>query len=422
MRRTGIAALAACALALLGGVIPASPAAAACAPGVGGPLTEVPWPIRSLQPQRAWPLTKGEGVVVAVVDSGVSGTHPQLSGALLPGKDYVDGEGDGTEDCYGHGTIVAGIIAGRPIAGRAFHGVAPAAKILPLRVIADGRQDTTGGYDPDVARAIDYAIDAGAKVINLSLTTQDTPVVERAIARAVARDVVVVAAAGNEGRGTNQDATRPASYAGVIAVAGVDENGVHVATSSAGAYIDIAAPGADIDGPAPRGGEYLHTDGGGTSYAAPFIAGTAALVRAYHPELTAAQVTQRILDTADPPPNGRNDLVGHGLVNPYRAVAALTAGVEPARAAEPALVPPVRPERDPFGGLRTVAGAAAGGGVVLTVLILVAGATLPRGRRRGWRPGRRLPERPPAPPGTAPTSRVRAPRPGSAPTGSAPTR
>lgn len=328
---------------------PVAAAPAACGPSVADQHTETPWPLTRLRPELAWPMTTGSGVVVAVIDSGVSATAPSLKDQVLPGKDYVLAGGVGDCDEVSHGTFVAGIIAGQRLPGAGFHGVAPGAKILPIRVMQDDQKSFDQNLPNTIADAVDFAVDRGAHVINLSLVTIPTAKLAASISRAVSRNVIVVAAAGNDGasQGGNQP-SYPAAYDGVIAVAGVDEQDQHVNTSTSGAYVDVSAPGVQILGPAPQGGGFGLRPGGGTSFAAPYVAGTAALLRAYYPTMTVQQITDRITATADHPPDGRNNQVGFGTVNPYRAVAALTDGPPAGPAAKPAagLGPTVQDRRD----------------------------------------------------------------------------
>src|SRR6185369_16552560 len=160
-------------------------------------------------------------------------------------------------------------------------------------------------------------------VINLSLYTPKSADVEAAVKDALAKGVVVVAAAGNTGRA---EQIYPAALPGVIAVAGIDIDGNHVSSSSTGSFVSVAAPGdANVAGAARDGTGYLRDDKGGTSFAAALVSGTAALIRARFPNLTPAQVARRLMATADAPPGGRNDEVGAGVVNPYRAVATILA-------------------------------------------------------------------------------------------------
>jgi membrane-anchored mycosin MYCP len=350
-------------------------------------LTETPWPLLRLQPAKAWQLSRGAGVTVAVIDSGVSDQHPKLAGKVLPGKDYTGGT-DATCDAVGHGTIVAAIIAGRDTPDATFSGIAPDARILPMRVLAG--KDTTDPREPAVvAQAIRDAIAANVQVINLSLEIRNpTQELADAIRAANEHRIVVVAAAGNEGGGaTDGQPVYPAAYPGVIAVAGVDRQDQRVSTSSTGNYVDVAAPGVDIIGPAPRGGGYGLLEQGGTSFAAAYVSGVVALIRSYNPDLSPEDVTGRIRSTADHPAAGHNDQVGYGVVNPYQAVAVVFHPVRtPGPAATGKLAAPVGPAgaHDPA----RAAGGIAAGALLLAVLILIGAPVLRRGRARQWRAGR----------------------------------
>jgi type VII secretion-associated serine protease mycosin len=367
----------------------------ACGPSYSAtdhPLTHVPWPLRRLRPDLAWPLSRGQGVTVAVIDSGVSAAPPVLSGQVLAGQDYVAGDGDGACDESGHGTMVGAIIAGRDGTGP-YHGVAPDAKILPVRVLRDTRSYPSSEVDPLIAQAVRWAADHGADVINLSLNTSDSAAVRQAVTYAQRKNIVVVAAAGNQGGSDQQgDVEYPAAFPGVLAVAGVDAGGAHVASSNTASYVDVAAPGDDIEGPAPRGGGYAVFPEGGTSFAAPYVSGLAALLRGYFPAMPASQLVRRIQQTADHPPGGWNDQVGYGVVDPYRALTEILAG-----AGAGGTVAPAGPlHASAASGQRTsplVAAAAWTAAAVLAAAALIAlGAyVLPRGRRRHWRPGRAPP-------------------------------
>jgi len=355
--------------------------APACGPSRDGQLTETPWPLRLMRPDLAWPISQGAGITVAVIDSGVSTTHPALEGKVLPGRDFVEASAKGQCDEAAHGTLVAGVIAGRQPQGSAFTGIAPQAAILPIRVL----RDTKRNFDPDtssnIASAIRWAADNGADVINMSLTTEPTSALESAVRHALDRNIVVVAAAGNDGgEGGNGQPAYPAAYDDVIAVAGVDEQGHHVTTSTAGPFVDVAAPGADVDGPMPRGNGYARFEAGGTSFAAAYVSGLAALIRSADPRLTPTQVARRITETAEHPPEGRNDQVGFGVINPYRALTALTEAPRPARP-QGALAPIAAPP-DPMRTTRTVAAWTATTLAGLAILISLVAAVVRRTRRR----------------------------------------
>ncbi|SCE79009.1 type VII secretion-associated serine protease mycosin [Micromonospora mirobrigensis] len=370
----------------------AAPVLAAPAPTcgpTGGPApTERPWALGRLKPEAVWPITRGAGVTVAVIDSGVSASHPTLQGRVREGRDFSGlPQRQGRCDQAGHGTVVAGIIAGRDDTDSPFTGVAPDAAILPLRVLPDTGETRDPGLPGQIAQAIRWAADHDADVINLSLMTEPTPELEQAIGYALSRKVVVVAAAGNTNEQQRRDLPAyPASYPGVIAVAGVDEEGAHVGSSISGEYVDVAAPGLNLIGPAPRGAGYLPEPDGGTSFAAAYVSGVVALLRAAQPDLTPDQVTARLTGTADSPPEGRNTEIGYGVVDPYRAVTSLL-GVR--ADPPPGAMPAPAAREDPTAWQRTVALWVALAGLLLAALLLVSRPVLAHGRRRGWRPGRR---------------------------------
>ncbi len=342
---------------------------------------EVPWAQQRQGLDRLAGLADGAGVVVAVVDSGVEDQHPQLAGAVVPGFDRLDPDSDARIDCVGHGTAVASIIAGRATPGTTFRGVAPAATVLPVRV-SERITDDTGGRTAglaDVAAAVRQAVDRGARVVNLSLTTdRDDPSLRDAIRYARARDAVLVAAAGNK-QETGNPPVFPASYDGVLGVGGVQEDGARVATSQTGPHVDLVAPGAGVIA-AGRVGHARYT---GTSFAAAFVAGAAALVRQYHPGLTAEQVTERLLATADALDRNPAGGLGAGIVNPYRAVTASLDGAARAapgpvseRSPDPAAVKKAARTAEN----RRAATYVAFGGAAVLVLLLVA-ASAARARR-----------------------------------------
>lgn len=296
----------------------------------GSPVAQLPAgaprPHQQLAPLgavEAWRYSTGEGIVVAVLDSGVAADHPALAGRVLPGVDYVDGSTDGTSDPVGHGTAVASLIAGYD--GEMAVGLAPGATILPVRVL-----DAENKYDSatTVAEGVRWAVTHGADVINLSLggLGYSTALAE-ALDFAMTNDVVVIACTGN---GFGPEATTvwyPAREPGVVAVSGLvwlpDGQAGTWEGSVTGPETVLAAP-AVVDGAHPDG-TYRAVQG--TSFAAALVTGTAALVRARYPHLSAGDVVNRLMTTArDLGPAGRDPAYGFGALDP---VAALTADVAP---------------------------------------------------------------------------------------------
>lgn len=351
----------------------------------------VPWPQQQLVPDQVWPLTYGTGITVAVVDTGVDGSIPQLKGKVLRGVDMTGpAHGPADTDCYGHGTFVAGIIAATPMPGTGYAGVAPGVQILPIRCATTDQPNAPGTLTPEgMAAGIRAAVDGGARVINISSsTTEQNPQLAAAVDYASSHDVVIVASAAN-GAKDGDPVTYPAAYPAVIAVGAVDQAGHHADFSQTGPFVSLVAPGVAVLGLGPGGpGQW---QGQGTSYSAPFVAGTAALVRAYHPSLTAAQVKRRLLATASRPPVPVPDpAYGWGTVNPVAAVTAVLP--EENGAGKPAVVvpPPARSAdavaRDELGPVLAAAGMA--GALGLTLLSLVLARIYRSGRGRRWRPPR----------------------------------
>ncbi len=298
------------------------------------------WQIDMLDAQRAWRVSTGEGVTVAVIDSGVAAGHPDLKGQILPGLDLVRPEGgDGTLDEAGHGTTVAGLIAGRSDDGDGVIGLAPGAKVLPIRVLNAKNEYKNPAV---VAEAIVWAVDSGAKVINLSLgSSLESPLLADAIDYAFAKDVVVVACVGNALPGGSSQIWHPAREPGVLAVTAVRADGRLWGDALTGAETVIAAPGSGLLGARPDG--YAQVEG--TSFAAPLVSAAAALIRSRSPEMSAANVVQRLISTArDAGLPGRDRRYGFGVVDP---VAALTSDV-PAVVANPLDTSPP-PGRASFG-------------------------------------------------------------------------
>ena len=387
-------------LAVLAGVsvlvVPAAPALAfTCRnpPAEAKVSAAEPYETQLFAPQRLAPFATGAGIRVAVIDSGVDAGHPQLRGRVATGRDFLHDEPSGRQDCIGHGTAVAGLIAATPARGSGLRGLAPDATIVPVRVSERTDTEQQGGDEPaspaTFASAIDWAVDeGGADVINMSLVMDDDDRVRAAVARAIAAGVVVVAAAGNHGAPDEANPRPyPASYPDVIGVGAIGPDGVAGGFSQRGDYVDVMAPGVGVTIAARGEG---HTRGEGTSYATPFVAATAALLKQRFPSLTPAQVTRRILATTDPAPGGRrSELYGFGVLNPYRALTE-TLGPETPPPPAPAVVHTEDPAAIALAARRAHAQdlsllvAAIGAGVVL--LVVVVTAALRRGRRRGWRP------------------------------------
>ncbi|MFG2825198.1 type VII secretion-associated serine protease mycosin [Kitasatospora sp. NPDC048365] len=286
-----------------------------------------PWALQRVLLDQLWAAGTGKDVTVAVIDTGVDASNPQLAGKVIDGgsllKDRQTGkpvEGTGVTDKVGHGTKVAGIIAARPLPDRTgFVGLAPDAKILAIRQNdSDGNGDVT-----TLVAAINQAITAGAKVINISQDVradndkgefEGRAALEDALKRAESDNVVVVASSGNDGR---EGDTYPAAIETVLAVGASDRNNERAPFSQYGDFVDIAAPGVDMLSTVPAGGQCVDN---GTSFSAPYVAGLAAVLKGMYPKWTAQQIRTRIEQTAQRNERGANRFIGWGVVDPVKAV------------------------------------------------------------------------------------------------------
>jgi membrane-anchored mycosin MYCP len=372
--------------------------------------------LSGLDLQEVWKLTRGLGQRVAVIDTGVA-PHPRLP-QLRPGGDYVS-TGDGTQDCDGHGTAVAGIIAATEDSHHVdgFSGVAPGASLISIRqsstrfgAAADSATSGFGDVDT-MAQAVRTAADLGASVINISSVAcapADTALDDGALGAALSyavdtKNVVVVAAAGNTGAGQcppqQADATwesatvvvSPAWYDDyVLTVGSVNARGEPSSFSLAGPWVDVAAPGEGVISLSSLGDGLANalvakqgsTPLSGTSYAAPVVSGLAALVRSRFPTWTARQVMRRIKATAHHPAGGSDPRVGAGVVDFLAAVSTDSpTGQAPSgyRSSSPVAEPVVPPVPDHRARHTAFTGAALCGGLVATMLCVRAMRTrLPR--------------------------------------------
>lgn len=281
----------------------------------------------------AWQSSKGAGVKVAVIDSGVDGTHPDLAGAVVGGTDVSGaGSADGLKGIGAkpeHGTLVASLLAGRGHGGKpedspkpdGVVGVAPEAQLLAVSTWLGSANPAGKGIDEQIPAAVRWAVDAGARVINMSLSSSSVEWPQSwddAFLYAEQHDVVIVAAAGNNGSGQIQVGA-PATIPGVLTVAGLDRTGaVSLSSSTAGISIAVAAAAEKLVGALP-GNNYADWDG--SSGAAPIVSGIAALIRSKYPGMSAAQVINRIIKTAKPKGDGQpNNLYGWGVVDANAAL------------------------------------------------------------------------------------------------------
>ncbi|MER5751872.1 type VII secretion-associated serine protease mycosin [Streptomyces sp. NPDC002088] len=324
-RTTHRAGLVSCLLAASLALVPATPAHA-------DGIRAQQWALDAMHTQQAWQTTKGRGITVAVLDTGVEDDHPDLTGNVLTGKDLVGfGAGPGDPTWARHGTAMAGIIAGHGHgAGDAdgVMGIAPEAKILPVRVILEdgdpSRAKARSTRGNALAEGIRWAADHGADVINLSLgddsaSAHPEPSEDEAVQYALKKGAVVVASAGNGGE-KGDHISYPAAYPGVIAATAVDRYGTRASFSTRRWYATVSAPGVDVVIADP---DHKYYQGWGTSAASAFVSGAVALIKAAHPGLTPAQIKKLLEDTArDAPSSGRDDSRGFGFIDPAAALKA----------------------------------------------------------------------------------------------------
>ncbi|RZU51266.1 type VII secretion-associated serine protease mycosin [Krasilnikovia cinnamomea] len=287
------------------------------------------WHLRALHVAEAHKISQGEGVTVAVIDSGVQANHRDLTGNILPGVDFLDAKTKGWVDTNGHGTAMAGLIAGHGHgAGDADGalGIAPKAKILPIRGQKDNKLSSV-----EIADAITEAVRHHVGVISMSFATSADEATKRALQQAIDADIVLVAASGN--RPDDIFLPYPAKYPGVVAVGATGRDGKLAPVTTTGPEMVLVAPGVQIVSTANTGG---YRTGTGTSDSTAIVAGAAALIRAKYPNLSAAEVVHRLTATAtDKGAPGRDREYGYGSLD---LVAALTADV-PAGAGQPSAAP-----------------------------------------------------------------------------------
>ncbi|MGP4088772.1 type VII secretion-associated serine protease mycosin [Streptomyces sp. KR55] len=288
---------------------------------------EQQWHLDAMKVEQMWQTSTGEGVTVAVIDSGVDPANPDLKGRVLPGKDYAsDQPGDEHTDYSGHGTGMAGLIAGTGAwgGGRGAFGLAPGAQILPIRVptgdTAANKAEGDKRFNEITPKAIRFAADRGADVINISLAaTEGSPQLTEAVSYALGKGSLIFAGVGNDAEEGNP-LMYPAATPGVVGVAAVGKDLHRAAESQHGPQVDMAAPGEDMV--APCGSESGLCRSHGTSDATALASASAALIWSEHPAWTNNQVLRVMLNTIGAPTDGakRNDSIGYGIVRPRIAL------------------------------------------------------------------------------------------------------
>jgi membrane-anchored mycosin MYCP len=384
MRRTWRAALAVSVAATTAAVLPAPPAGAAPQDNCAEPgqiINQIPWPQQLFGMERIWPFVRGGGVTVAVLDSGVDGSHPQLRGHVSAGFDAAGSGGPANTDCTGTGTHVAGVIAAQQSAATGFRGMASDVNILPVRVTGDRSFGPPTAEPQVLARGINAAVARGAKVIAISTVSYSgSPALQDAVRNAQAKGVILVAAVGDLGdQNGGNPPPYPASYDGVIGVGAIGQNGDRLPNSGHGSYVDLVAPGADVL--TLQRGRGMAAGVNGTGVACGFVAGAVALAKVKRSDLDARELTRLIFATTTPAAGGAG--YGHGVVNPYSAVNDQLSYQQPV-----AMRPLDRPDEAGDGiWARSRRLALLGSTVALVVafVIVFVAVALPRGRRRFWR-------------------------------------
>ncbi|MFS8099751.1 S8 family serine peptidase [Lentzea alba] len=332
----------------------------ACTPPSGKKVPDAPWQLSYLGADRLWPLSTGKGVTVAVVDTGVDRSATP-----------ADVAGDAGSDCVGHGTVIASLIAAPVKEGSKFAGLAPASRV----VVARGTDKFGAATGAGIASGIDAAVAAGARIICVgAVTAEEAPVLRQSVDRALAAGALVVAAAGPDAGSRRSGAPAkyyPAAFPGVLSVAAIGPDGKPEAGAVAGTLV---APGNLVMGAGPGGGQVVAA---GPAFAAAHVAAAAALVRAYRPELSTAEVSRLLTETAYRQP-------GSAVVDP---LAALTTGLNRGGDSSVGRESVVVREIPDFGAVRGSALTVAGGVVLGVCLLAAVAVVVPRGRRRGWRAG-----------------------------------
>ncbi len=292
-------------------------------------IREDQWHLDAMHAPEMWKISTGENVTVAVIDSGFKLDHPDLMGQFLPGKDFSGTPGGVGSYVKGHGTQMAGLIAGTGKAngGKGAYGLAPGVKVLPLK-IANGDEGSVleSEFVGQIGQAITYAVEQGAKVVSISQGTnailvnpEDVKKLNKTLAWARAKGSLVVASVGNEAQAGNP-VEFPGALPNVVGVGASDRNGTVTAESERGPQVTLIAPGMDTI--APCTGSTGYCKGHGTSDATALVSASAALVWSVHPDWTANQVLRVLINTAGKPHDGsnRNDDAGYGAVRPRIAL------------------------------------------------------------------------------------------------------
>lgn len=305
-------------LLLLGGAI--APAASA------DTMRDREWYLDRMQAAEMWKTSTGKGITVAVLDSGVIPSVPELTGKVLTGKNFVEPQRGAHKDKSGHGTAMAMLIAGNGVNGSGVKGLAPDARILPLTVFGSTKESGTNSI-PALVAAIRFAADSDARIINMSLGFEDFELegdertqIQKAVDYAVGRGKLLLAATGNRGDKAN-NVSYPSGSLGVAGIGAVDKTSSVTKFSVSGPQVALAAPGDEI--PILCGGNMPgYCKSNGTSQATAIASASAALIWSKHPSWTGNQVLRVLMNTAGKPTKGKvpSRYIGYGTVRPRLAV------------------------------------------------------------------------------------------------------
>src|SRR5215212_8020260 len=281
------------------------------------PVLAQQWALRDIHAYEAWDITTGGDVTIALLDTGVSGSHPDLKNKLLRGRDLYNNDDDASDD-EGHGTYTAGVAAASTDNGTGIAGICWSCKILPVKVLGSRGQ----GDDATIAAGIRWAVDQGVRIISMSLGgPDDTNVMRDAVAYAHDHNVLIIAASGN-GQAEGNLANYPAAYPSVLAVSATNSTDGVTGFSTTGSFVDIAAPGVGLWSTLwLRGEGDTYGVENGTSAACPHVAGAAALALSLRPDLTADQLAEVLEAGADDQgAPGKDPEYGYGRLNLLRTV------------------------------------------------------------------------------------------------------
>lgn len=280
------------------------------------------WYLDAMNAQGLWKASTGKGISVAVVDTGVNPDTSSLKGQVLPGVDVTEAAGDETNDYEGHGTSMAELIAGTG-SGGGLRGVAPGAKIIPIRTALTGIDKKAEKQGDTTVKAIRAAADSDAKIISMSFGG-DFPIdgEPEAVQYARGKGKLLIASVGNGADQGENYIGYPAKDPGVVGVSAINENGEVAKFSESGAYVDLASPGVDVPVWCNNKFKSYCSKSAGTSQATAIASGAAALIWSAHPKWTANQVLRVMIDTAgrDWPKNTPSRYLGYGTIRPAQVL------------------------------------------------------------------------------------------------------